>query len=53
VDRLAQLIAFAPRHRNHVVARSRYSSRDRKANAAASTGYQNIMHRSAPTFPRP
>src|ERR1700688_3352446 len=31
-DRLAQLVALAPRHSDHVVG---YSSRDRKANTAA------------------
>ena len=49
-DRFAQFVAFAPRHRDHIVAGRRQPSRDGKPDAAASSGHQDIMHRAAPAF---
>ena len=50
---LSQLVALAPRHRDHVVAGGGEPSRDRKADAAAAAGDENIMHRVAPAFRPP
>jgi hypothetical protein len=49
-DCRAQLVAFAPRHRNHIVAGRGNPSRDGEANSTASSGHQNVTHRIVPAF---
>ena len=49
-DGPAQFAAFAPRDRNHVVARGRQPLRDRQTYAATSAGDQNVTHRSGRAF---
>ena len=47
-DRGPEFIAFAPRRRDHVVAGANQALADRKADAAAAAGDEDIMHRCAP-----
>ena len=52
-DGVAQGVAFAARHRDHIIAGHSQPLRDGKADAAASTGDHDIMHLIAPAFPPP
>ena len=49
-NRGLELVALAPRRRDHVVAGANEALADRKADTAAAAGDENIMHRCAPVF---
>jgi hypothetical protein len=52
-DRLAQIVAFTARDRDHMITRGREPLRDRKPDAAAAACQENITHLSARAFRPP